>query len=1185
MLQRPVNQQVELKEDLRLVCSSAASTTEAGRLISSDPAEKYKNLNGFIHLEHSTGNNHFNCNGIEKTNRAELMQSSVNYVSSWSHSIELPDAFCSHTSDLKENHILVSDDQYKVEPEIQRVDEQERLRQEAFGQNSAPKIVCMDYGANQELTDGALPSTMDRSSPAGSLTSLDSLDELPKTGAIAARGVTTEPVQAGIITKSKRGNSASRRRVKFCDSIEFDDGVVGQLVTHEKQSTKHYINLYNQSLAQQQAEANKSVNVTSVTTLSVSSCPVGATTANNVRSSLKVCTKILEKKSGHTDSNSQKEPISAKNGPSFCGNPKIFPVSVSAQAVRLQNFKDNKPSALKVDGTQIAVVRPVSCFRNGQQTQTSIYSSAKIHPVATETTVLDRRDSIKSSDIISTENVHVKSEEPYTITAAIETGLTCVENNRGTVQDSLELLRDSLDESDSNNRQGTSSHSSDNYIAREYVSNSGIVKNYHNLSSMTHLLSNESKGERTSFTEKAEVSSDNTASKDSIQSSFINQVIFSSPTIFTTAGNKSVSNYAPEYTQTKDYFEFESHPTHFSDKKTDSSSSHKRTDIQTSSQNVAAVNEQTNNELHFQSWLPRSNTGSTWSSQVYSDSVVSMPTQSTLAKPVLSQPSILHANQPISSSYYSQTALSHNEAVSKAIFTDSSSTRMSDACSLTSVYPVAENQAEYYYSSSTNAFSDRTKQESSNTSSGLGFNSKRQAPVSYVIPNDHQDVKRNDQAAPRSVCLEGSAPKRSQKVSGNRKPPTGMKSIGPKQSNAKNGKDRLGKQSSRKRTPKNNNRPRSSPERQTKKTSQTTNKTRNEAYNNNDVVDDQVMKNIVEDMGKITLQNRLNPAFSVIPATVTALSENSQVDFQNIQEQDKLFKDYDNQEDLQEPQFYAGRSSVSRRVHIPRASSATVRTHPDSMDRRASTEPNLSNKKRSQSAGIVYTNSDPNRTLSQPNSQQGGRAMNSQVTPPNKRTNIYLPYTTGMEAWSANNGPPGNLQSSQIQYPRESPPHLKQSVSLDKTPTDEEINYLWDRVRVCLGQKNTQSAGSDSCVTRIDVRHSRTASGPSMPKYNQTPSVTYFKGSTKPNMHRTTSATSTIKRYGSYDCLQRYGSNDSINMRRTSLLQQRAARGASDQHSGMLSGQPYHYQQQFGPTPSRQGPAQTGSTRSKYGSN
>ena len=60
--------------------------------------------------------------------------------------------------------------------------------------------------------------------------------------------------------------------------------------------------------------------------------------------------------------------------------------------------------------------------------------------------------------------------------------------------------------------------------------------------------------------------------------------------------------------------------------------------------------------------------------------------------------------------------------------------------------------------------------------------------------------------------------------------------------------------------------------------------------------------------------------------------------------------------------------------------------------------------------------------------------------------------------------------------------HLaRNGIRLDKTPTDEEINWLWDKVRTCL---NTKDEGSDgrSATQSSSTRQSTTANPHSDPK-------------------------------------------------------------------------------------------------------
>ncbi|KAK3735803.1 hypothetical protein QZH41_007418 [Actinostola sp. cb2023] len=149
-------------------------------------------------------------------------------------------------ADLSVHNMNGSDYDYQDDP----FEEQIKLRENAL-QNGGPKLAFM----NNECTDGVLPKTIGRNSPSGSLTSLDSLDEVPS-DCLPGQEKPLQPVPVtGIISKDK-GKSTERRRVTFSDSIEFDDGFTGQLVTAEKESCKQYVKQYNSRLATSNAAYN-----------------------------------------------------------------------------------------------------------------------------------------------------------------------------------------------------------------------------------------------------------------------------------------------------------------------------------------------------------------------------------------------------------------------------------------------------------------------------------------------------------------------------------------------------------------------------------------------------------------------------------------------------------------------------------------------------------------------------------------------------------------------------------------------------------------------------------------------------------------------------------------------------------------------------------------------------------------
>ena len=129
-------------------------------------------------------------------------------------------------------------------PDTWAMAQQEKLRADAIAK-SGPKLAFINEESQKEPPEGALPCIMGRDSPGGSIASLDSLDEVPQ---LTGTGKGQEPGEfsrSGIIARGgKETKSAGKRRVTFSDSIEFDDGVTGQLVTEEKQSTKVYTMLY-----------------------------------------------------------------------------------------------------------------------------------------------------------------------------------------------------------------------------------------------------------------------------------------------------------------------------------------------------------------------------------------------------------------------------------------------------------------------------------------------------------------------------------------------------------------------------------------------------------------------------------------------------------------------------------------------------------------------------------------------------------------------------------------------------------------------------------------------------------------------------------------------------------------------------------------------------------------------------
>ena len=170
---------------------------------------------------------------------------------------------------------------------------------------------------------------------------------------------------------------------------------------------------------------------------------------------------------------------------------------------------------------------------------------------------------------------------------------------------------------------------------------------------------------------------------------------------------------------------------------------------------------------------------------------------------------------------------------------------------------------------------------------------------------------------------------------------------------------------------------------------------------------------------------------------------------------------------------------------------------------------------------------------------------------------------------------------------------VNRSISLDKTPTDDEINHLWAHVRSYLHGENTKSVGSDSCVNRVDVRRSRTRSSSMQQAFSQ-------RNSSQQNVRASQlingqhllgvppqvggSTLGGLRRYGSHEVLRRDSSSDSLSLKRSPLLQHRASRNRRppQKHARGQNGKPpLPRQHEYNPSPSQAGPSASVSTRGK----
>ena len=162
---------------------------------------------------------------------------------------------------------------------------------------------------------------------------------------------------------------------------------------------------------------------------------------------------------------------------------------------------------------------------------------------------------------------------------------------------------------------------------------------------------------------------------------------------------------------------------------------------------------------------------------------------------------------------------------------------------------------------------------------------------------------------------------------------------------------------------------------------------------------------------------------------------------------------------------------------------------------------------------------------------------------------------------------------------------------LDKTPTDEEINHLWETVRTCLKHEQPQKAASDSIVN--NVRYSRSDSGPLVGNHylidGNAWAVKPAGGSDNETRHSRGTATTHFRRQGSLDSLQRRGSTESaghIPLRKGSLLQHRSSTSERRLTSRNSPGarppiNPQYLQSLRGPLTSSRGPVKSNTVKTE----
>ena len=162
---------------------------------------------------------------------------------------------------------------------------------------------------------------------------------------------------------------------------------------------------------------------------------------------------------------------------------------------------------------------------------------------------------------------------------------------------------------------------------------------------------------------------------------------------------------------------------------------------------------------------------------------------------------------------------------------------------------------------------------------------------------------------------------------------------------------------------------------------------------------------------------------------------------------------------------------------------------------------------------------------------------------------------------------------------------------LDKTPTDDEINHLWDTVRTCLKHEQPQKAASDSVVN--NVRYSRSDSGPLVGNHYLIDGNAWASkpssGSDNETRYSRGSGSTHFRRQGSLDSLQRRGSTESaryIPLRKGPLLQHRSSTSERrltqpNSQAGRPPVNPQYLHSLRGPMTSSRGPVKSNTVKTE----
>lgn len=990
-------------------------------------------------------------------------------------------------------------------PDTWTMAQQEKLRADAIAK-SGPKLAFINEESQKEPPEGALPCIMGRDSPAGSVTSLDSLDEIPQ---VAGPGKGQESgtfSRSGIISRGgKETKSAGKRKVTFSDSIEFDDGVTGQLVTEEKQSTKAYTMLYARN-------ANSYYNMPSSSSSS---------TLGHMGSSQKASKSTGLKSVSQTGTEQNSTGSASSVNISFGKEPSVATVIHC-------DYPRAKPVPLESPVTKPEKTQVVSSNQENRVKET-----AELKDEAGVVSDLELNDSLE----VAKDSLDEKDDRSVNVPPKDQDDLQYEESSAvnwttslssWSVKDSLERYVQSTTEITAEEPIETFSSSDGGLEEREpvyskpgYTTNPSVVTSgyQHHHPFNTSAISAATTSPHFYHHSTQVYSGAHVPSQGTFHPNFPYPFYTSAGSTLMVAG--TAYQQPPHQPQ-----QIENSPIPLTSHLT--ATNHRLEDREvaypTDSQGIAALkaasSPSTVNTGHV---LNSQTTGITGLRDGGSQLV---ETKNETNKALSSRQKLTSPSSTASSASSSTTSKSTRSLIPRPPATKKSSkSRFHPGGLHRKQVSVRPRKANYNHSSvSDSSHSVKTSKTSTNN---------RNSPTEHAVERQNSDSKRIE--------------------------------------NNRNGAGKI-----------HSKRPNS-----------------NEKNDSND--HDGIIESIKRNMEMMSMRTRTTAAQEQHQRILNSLKLEFG-DGRKVQQEPVVCGETDGEVGNVAEHHPKTQDTSNRRVHHPREGSAGSRSGKPPSG--ISVKLDLVDNGNYQPGFDGYPNSG--KPLAKRTAQTGlsdatkGGVQKSPYEPVMNQQFVYddrrheyptstVGHPTSAATTSQERERPLQARASTL-YEREDS-DLKRSISLDKTPTDDEINHLWAHVRSYLHGGNTKSVGSDSCVNRVDVRRSRTRSSSMQQVFNpRAVPQQNARGSQLLNGQNLGVPPQTggstiggLRRYGSHEVLRRDSSSDSLSFKRSPLLQNRASRSRRPQkHAHGQNGRPpLPRQHEYNPSPSQAGPTASLSSRGK----